>query len=77
MTYLNFYDLRTYVNEAWRGKFSEREIAEQAYEDMLVYNMSLECRKLTPCMKGLCECLEEDGSEECLHWKKMIEEHSK
>ena len=31
MEYGNFYDIAKYGNEAWRGFFSQKEIAENAY----------------------------------------------
>ena len=59
MTYEFWYDVAEYANEAWRGFFTPREIAINAYEYMCEWEANMEGNNI----KELIAQLEEDGSE--------------
>lgn len=40
MTYSDFYDIAVYVNDNWKGNFTEKEIAEMAYEYTVAFEES-------------------------------------
>lgn len=60
MIYLDFYDLCVKLNETQRGKFTEREIANNAYEYLCEYRYSKAIGKPTYDMQVLCELLVKD-----------------
>ena len=67
MEYEDFYDLAVYGNENWKGSYTQKEIACNAYNYLIAYENA---DKYT--MNELCMLLEEDGSEECEHWLDKI-----
>ena len=67
MTFLDFYDLAVYGNENWKGNYTAREVASNAYDYLLAYENG---DKYT--LNELCRLLEEDGSEECQIWLNQI-----
>ena len=74
MEYGNFYDIAEYGNQNWKGFFSPKEIACNAYDYLCEFNASKEQAKPTHTIQELCKLLKEDGSEECLEWALQIEE---
>ena len=67
MEYSDFYNIATYGNVAWKGSFTDKEVAQNAYEYLVEYNTSNEQGKVTHTMEELCKLLIEDiegGSEE-------------
>lgn len=72
MEYADFYDIAEYGNANWRGKFTPKEIACNAYDYLCEFEESKGKGKLTPVMDDLCELLEEDKTEEALKWKDEI-----
>lgn len=74
MEYGNFYDIAKYGNEAWRGFFSQKEIAENAYIYLCEFILSKANGKPNHTMQELCKLLKQDGSEQCLEWALQIEE---
>lgn len=60
MDYLDFYDLCVKLNETQRGKFTEREIADNAYAYKVSYDISVQQGKPTYDMQVLCELLVKD-----------------
>jgi len=65
MDYEDFYDLATYANENWGGKFTEREIAGSAY----IYKTDYDALGTdSPVIKSMLEVLEDDGTEEAFDW---------
>ena len=71
MDYLDFYDLAMYANENWRGGFSERETAENAY----IYKVEFDGLGTdSPVIQSLLEQLKEDNTEEALEWSERIED---
>lgn len=67
MDYSFWYDVAEYGNVNWKGAFSPKEVAENAYVYLLEWQMSLMNHKVTYQLKSLIELLKEDvinGSEE-------------
>ena len=60
MTYDNFYKIAEYGNENWKGCFTPREIACNAYEYKVEYDYSIEQGKPTHTMIELCKLICED-----------------
>ena len=60
MTYNDFYTIAEYGNENWKGNFSPREIANNAYDYKVEYNYSIEKGKATRTMIELCRLICED-----------------
>lgn len=60
MDYIDFYDLATLKNDDWKGNFSAREIAQNAYDYKVEYDLSIEQGKPTTTMVELCRLLVED-----------------
>ena len=63
-----FYDIALYGSENWKGNFTPREIACNAYTYLCEFQTSKETEEPTQIIKSLYELLVEDGSEECLDW---------
>lgn len=68
LEYSDFYDIAEYGNKMWKGSFTQKEIACNAYDYMYEHEESMKKGKLTRTIKELCKLLIEDGSEECLNW---------
>lgn len=50
LDYSFFYDLAKYCNDTWKGCFTEKEIAENAYEYLVSYEditKVIDCNDLT------------------------------
>ena len=60
MTYEQFYDIAEKGNELWRGKFTPKEIAQNAYDYKAEYVLSMTQVKPTPTMVNLCFQICED-----------------
>ena len=60
MEYDDFYDIAEYGNENWKGSFSPREIACNAYEYKVEYDYSIKQGKPTRTMIELCKLICED-----------------
>ena len=73
MDYADFYDLAEYCNENWRGKFSHRETAINAY----IYKVEYDAKGTeSEVIKSLLEQLREDGSDEAVEWMGRITNES-
>ena len=68
MTYSDFYNIAEYGNENWKGCFSPKEIAENAYDYLCEFNTSKQNGEPTETIKELAKLLAEDGGEECHDW---------
>lgn len=66
--YSFFYTIAEYGNENWKGSFSPKEVACNAYDYLCEFNSSKENEIPTETIKELYSLLVEDGSEECLNW---------
>ena len=60
MTYDDFYTIAEYGNENWKGYFTPREIACNAYDYLCEYRYSVAKGKPTRTMIELCKLICED-----------------
>ena len=60
MEFNDFYTIAEYGNENWKGSFSPREIACNAYDYKVEYDYSIEQGKPTRTMIELCKLICED-----------------
>ena len=60
MTYNDFYTIAEYGNENWKGSFTPREIACNAYDYLCEYRYSVAKGKPTHTMIELCKLIYED-----------------
>lgn len=72
MTYGDFYDIAEYGNENWKGCFTPKEIAENAYEYLCEFRESMEHVRVAHTIQELLQLLDEDGSETALEYANMI-----
>lgn len=68
MEYGDFYDIASYGNEMWKGSFSQKETAENAYIYYVDFQYSKQKDKVANNIKELMKLLAEDGSDECKEW---------
>ena len=64
MEYADFYDIAEYGNENWKGSFTPREIACNAYNYKAEYDYSIKQGKPTHTMIELCKLICEDMGKE-------------
>ena len=75
MRYGDFYDIATYGNDMWKGNFTPKEIAENAYIYYADFQWSKANDTIAHSIKELAKLLTEDGTEECQDWlQRMAEE---
>lgn len=60
MDYNDFYTITEYGSENWKGCFTPREIANNAYDYKIEYDYSIEQGKPTHTMIELCKLICED-----------------
>lgn len=72
INYEFFYTIAEYGNVNWKGGFSPREIACNAYDYLCEFNSSKEIGTPTEVIKNLYSLLVEDETEECLDWAYTI-----
>ena len=60
LDYADFYNIAEYGNENWKGNFSPREIANNAYDYNVEYDYSINQGKPTHTMIELCKLICED-----------------
>ena len=60
LEYVDFYDISEYGNENWKGSFTPREIANNAYDYKAEYDYSIKQGKPTRTMTELCKLICED-----------------
>ena len=60
MEFNDFYTIAEYGNENWKGNFSQREIANNAYDYKVEYDSPIEQGKPTHTMIELCKLICED-----------------
>lgn len=72
MEFADFYDIAVYGNEAWKGSFTPKEVACNAYDYLCEFKYSKQDTKLNHTMAELINLLKEDGTEECLEWANRI-----
>lgn len=72
LEYKDFYSIAEYGNEAWKGCFSAREIAENAYIYYADFQWSKKNNEVSHTIQELVNLLKEDESEECKYWVEQI-----
>lgn len=72
MEFSDFYDIAVYGNEAWKGSFTPKEVACNAYDYTCEFEQSKENKKPNHTIRELIKLLELDCSEECLEWAERI-----
>ena len=60
LEYADFYDIAEYGSENWKGNFSPREIANNAYDYLCEYRYRVAKGKPTRTMIELCKLICED-----------------
>ncbi|OLA71352.1 MAG: hypothetical protein BHW52_02860 [Ruminococcus sp. 37_24] len=60
LDYSFFYDLAKYCNDTWKGCFTEKEIAENAYEYLVSYEYSIKNGTPNYTIRSLIHNLRED-----------------
>ena len=68
LEYSDFYDIATYGNEMWKGSFTPKEVACNAYDYYVDFQWSKENEIVARIIQELAKLLSEDGSEECKDW---------
>ena len=68
LEYSDFYDIATYGNQMWKGSFTQKEVACNAYDYYADFQWSKENDMVARTIQGLAKLLAEDGSEECKDW---------
>lgn len=72
-----WWDIATYGNENWKGGFTPKEVAENAYAFLLEWQLSMSNHKVNYSIDSLIELLKEDvinGSEEAKEFLDTINE---
>ena len=64
LDYADFYNIAEYGNENWKGSFTPREIANNAYDYNVEYDYSINQGKPTHTMIELCKLICEDMGKE-------------
>lgn len=72
LEYADFYDIAEYGNKNWKGCFTPKEIAYNAYDYYVEFQES-KSNGINHTIKGLMELLLQDKSEEANHWLDMME----
>lgn len=72
LNYEFFYDIAEYGNANWKGCFTPKEIACNAYDYLVEFEASKARETITSVIQELCKLLAEDGSEECKEWLYQI-----
>lgn len=76
MDYSDFYDIAEYGDEHWRGKFTPKEIACNAYDYMCDFEWSKKAfvtdGEIAVTIQELTKLLAQDGTEEAKHWLYQI-----
>ena len=68
-----WYDVAKYGNENWKGCFSEKEIAENAYTYKCEYDWSKANNSLSEAIKRVIELLHDDNNDEANYFIGEIE----
>lgn len=74
LEYGDFYDISVYANENWKGSYTPKEVAQNAYD----YYSDFQSAKRKGCLVKdntifqILMRLVEDGSEEALDWSNKI-----
>ena len=72
MDYADFYDIAEYRNANWKGNYTQKEIACNAYDYYADFLWAKENEVFCITIRELCKLLAEDGGEECKNWLYQI-----
>ena len=72
LTFEDFYDIADYGNKNWKGSFTPKEVASNAYSYYCEYLESIKQKKLTHTMIELIKLLKEDLNDETQFWYEYI-----
>lgn len=77
LDYSFFYDLSSYLNEHWNGSFTEKEVAQNAYDYLSDYEISKKenriAENLQILINGLKEDIKNNPDSESLEFLEMID----
>lgn len=77
LDYSFFYDLSSYLNEHWNGSFTEKEVAQNAYDYLIDYEISKKenriAENLQILINGLKEDIKNNPDSESLEFLEMID----
>lgn len=77
LDYSFFYDLSSYLNEHWNGSFTEKEVAQNAYDYLSDYEISKKenriAENLQILINGLKEDVKNNPDSESLEFLEMID----
>ena len=81
MEYSDFYDIAEYGNENWKGSFTPKEVAQNAYDYLCEYEETVKQGKETHTIKELLKLLQEDNdnskNENVSYWIEMLKQYEK
>lgn len=63
-----FWDIANYGNENWKGNFTSKEIAENAYDYFVIFISAKTSGVIQSTLSRLLSLLDMDGSTECKEW---------
>lgn len=77
LEYSDFYDIAVYGNENWKGSFTPKEIACNAYDYYVEFKWSEKNKQLSATISTLCKNLIDDiesdpDNLEAAHWVEQI-----
>ena len=72
MEYADFYDIALYGNENWKGSYSPKEVACNAYDYYSNFKKSKTIGLATGLTRQLLKLLENDGSDDATFWYDCI-----
>ena len=68
LEYGDFYDIAAYGNENWKGSYTPKEVAQNAYDYYSDFKASKESGFVMYSISKLIELLAKDGSEDAKYW---------
>lgn len=76
LDYSFFYDIATYGNANWKGGYTPKEVACNAYEYLadFEYSKAKGSYYISSTIQELLRLLDEDGSEQSIEWANAIRE---
>ena len=72
MTYEDFYDIAEYGNENWKGSYTPKEVAVNAFNYFVNFKACKAKGELSYSIVLLMQLLFEDNSDECKYWFDQI-----
>ena len=77
MRYGDFFNIAKYGNENWKGGYTQKEVACNAYNYLIEFEYSKAKSKVTHLISSLLELLDEDSDDECKYWASEIRKELK